>query len=71
MSHEERIKEIIETSLERHERMFSILNKIDKIWMAHPTLQFCELAKLIVLDSKNDLEFTKKLDEYIDENNIK
>jgi hypothetical protein len=71
MSHEERIKEIIETSLERHERMFPILNKIDKIWMANPTLQFCELVKLIVLDSKNDLEFTQKLDEYIDEHNLK
>lgn len=71
MDHSERIEKIIETSLERHERMFPILNKIDKIWMAHPTLQFCELVKLIVLDSKNDLEFTKKLDEYIDENNIK
>ena len=71
MEHNERIEKIIETSLERHERMFPILNKIDKIWMANPTLQFCELVKLIVLDSKNDLEFTKKLDEYIDENNIK
>lgn len=71
MDHSKKIEEIIETSLQRHERMFPILNKIDKIWMANPTLQFCELAKLIVLDSKNDLEFTKKLDDYIDEHNIK
>lgn len=71
MEHSERITEIVESSIKSHERMFPILNKIDRIWMANPTLQFCELAKLIVLDSKNDLEFTKKLDEYIDENNIK
>lgn len=71
MEHSERITAIVESSIKSHERMFPILNKIDRIWMANPTLQFCELAKLIVLDSKNDLEFTKKLDDYIDEYNIK
>jgi hypothetical protein len=71
MDHSERVEKIINSSNENHERMFPILNKVDRIWMANPELQFCELVKLIVLDSKNDLEFTKKLDEYIDENNIK
>lgn len=71
MDQGERIEEIINSSNKNHERMFPILNKVDRIWMANPELQFCELVKLIVLDSKNDLEFTKKLDEYIDENNIK
>ena len=71
MNHSERITEIVESRIESHERMFPILNKIDRIWMANLTLQFCELTKLIVLDSKNDLEFTKKLDDYIDEYNIK
>lgn len=71
MTQEERIEELWKSRLKDHERMFPILNKIDRIWMANPTLQFCELAKLIVLDSKNDIEFTQKLDEYIDEHNIK
>lgn len=71
MDHSERIAEIINSSNTKKERMFPILNKIDRIWMANPELQFCELVKLIVLDSKDDLEFTKKLDDYIDEHNIK
>ncbi len=71
MTQEERIEEIWKERLKDHERMFPILNKIDRIWMANPTLQFCELTRLIVLDSKNDIEFTQKLDEYIDEHNIK
>lgn len=71
MTHAERIEEISKSRLKDHERMFPILNKVDRIWMANPTLQFCELAKLIVLDSKDDIEFTQKLDDYIDEHNIK
>jgi hypothetical protein len=66
-----RINDIILSSTKSKERMFPILNKIDRIWCNHPELQFCELVKLIVLDSKTDLDFTKKLDEYIDDNNIK
>lgn len=65
------IKEVIDAGLISHERIFPIINKIDRIWNTHSELQFCELVKLIVLDCKNDLEFTKKLDEYIDENSIK
>lgn len=71
MENKEAIKQIIESSNTRVERMFPILNKIDRIWASVPELQFCELVKLIVLDSKTDLEFTQKLDVYIDEHNIK
>ncbi len=70
MEYKERVDQIVESSNQRTERMFPILNKIDRIWNHHSDLQFCELIKLIVLDS-TDLEFTKKLDEYIDDNGIK
>jgi hypothetical protein len=70
MEYKERVDQIVESSNQRTERMFPILNKIDRIWNHHSDLQFCELVKLIVLDS-TDLEFTKKLDEYIDDNGIK
>ena len=70
MEYKERIDQIVESSNQKTERMFPILNKIDRIWNHHSDLQFCELVKLIVLDS-TDLEFTKKLDEYIDDNGIK
>ena len=71
MEYKERIDQIVESSNTRNERMFPILNKIDRIWNHNSDLQFCELVKLIVSDSYTDLEFTKKLDEYIDDNNIK
>lgn len=67
MSHEERMKELFNLANNDKERMFPILNKIGKIWEDNATLQFCELVKLIVLDSKTDLEFTQHLDTYIDE----
>lgn len=70
MEYKNRIEEIVESSNTRTERMFPILNKIDRIWNHNSDLQFCELVKLIVLDS-TDLEFTKKLDEYIDKHGIK
>ena len=71
MEYKNRIEEIVESSNTRTERMFPILNKIDRIWNHNSDLQFCELVKLIVSDSYTDLEFTKKLDEYIDNNGIK
>lgn len=71
MEYKERIDQIVESSNTRNERMFPILNKIDRIWNHNSDLQFCELVKLIVSDSYTDLEFTKKLDEYIDNNGIK
>lgn len=71
MEYKERVDQIVEFSNTRTERMFPILNKIDRIWNHNSDLQFCELVKLIVSDSYTDLEFTKKLDEYIDNNGIK
>ena len=71
MEYKERVDQIVESSNQRTERMFPILNKIDRIWNHNSDLQFCELVKLIVSDSYTDLEFTKKLDEYIDDNGIK
>ncbi len=71
MNHSDRINEIILSENTNKERMFPILNKIDRIWTDNPEIQFCELVKLIVLDSKVDSDFTKHLDKYIDENNIK
>lgn len=71
MEYKNRIEEIVESSNTRTERMFPILNKIDRIWNHNSDLQFCELVKLIVSNSYTDLEFTKKLDEYIDNNGIK
>jgi maleate cis-trans isomerase len=71
MEYKERVDQIVESSNTRTERMFPILNKIDRIWNHNSDLQFCELVKLIVSDSYTDLEFTKKLDEYIDNNGIK
>ena len=71
MEYKERIDQIVESSNTRNERMFPILNKIDRIWNHNSDLQFCELVKLIVSDSYTDLEFTKKLDEYLDNNGIK
>jgi hypothetical protein len=71
MEHKERVEELMLSGNMNKERMFPILNKIDRIWTANSELQFCELVRLIVLDSRTDLDFTKKLDEYIDENNIK
>ena len=71
MEYKERVGQIVESSNTRTERMFPILNKIDRIWNHNSDLQFCELVKLIISDSYTDLEFTKKLDEYIDNNGIK
>ena len=71
MEYKESVDQIVESSNQRTERMFPILNKIDRIWNHNSDLQFCELVKLIVSDSYTDLEFTKKLDEYIDDNGIK
>lgn len=69
LEHKSNIKEVIEAGLVSHERIFPILNKLDKLWNANPSLQFCELVKLLNTEQyKNDLEFTKRLDELIDGN---
>lgn len=59
--------------MKKEERIFSILNKIDKCWSGTKgKITFCELLKLI--DSNlnlGDLEFSQALDKYIEDNKIK
>lgn len=58
--------------MENSERIFSILNKVNRVWINNPKLKFCELYKLISEGKKlTDLQFSRKLDKYIEENNIK
>lgn len=72
MTHEESIKNVILSSNFNKERMFPILNKLDRIWNENEQLQFCEVVNLLKLnESKTDLDLTKSLDKFIDENNIK
>ena len=72
MTHEESIKNVILFSNFNKERMFPILNKLDRIWNENEQLQFCEVVNLLKLnENKTDLDLTKSLDKFIDENNIK
>lgn len=72
MTHEESIKNVILSSNFNKERMFPILNKLDRIWNENEQLQFCEVVNLLKLnENKTDLDLTKSLDKFIDENNIK
>lgn len=53
------------------ERIFPILNKFDRIWENNLDKSFCELYTILT-DNKTvtDLEFTKLMDKYIDNNKI-
>lgn len=57
------------------ERMFPILNKIDRIWTADASRKFSDvlLDVLSTSDSKimTDKEFSMLLDKYIEDKNIK
>ena len=53
------------------DRIFPILNKIDRVWTSNPDLTFCEMIESLKMGNLDDLELTKKLDEHIDDNNIK
>ena len=53
------------------DRIFPILNKIDRVWTNNPNLTFCEMIESLKIDNLDDLKLTKKLDEHIDGNNIK
>jgi len=66
-----KIEEVLDKAKISKDRMFPILNKIDRIWLANHELSFCELIKLININSVDDIEFTKKLDIFIETNNIK
>jgi len=66
-----KIEEVLDKAKISKDRMFPILNKIDRIWLAHHELPFCELIKLINIKDVDDVEFTKNLDTFIETNNIK
>lgn len=57
------------------ERMFPILNKLDRIWSANASYKFSDvlLDILSTSDSKimSDQEFSQLMDIYIEKNNIK
>jgi len=66
----DRIEELIKEKSK--DRIFPILNKIDRYWTSNPELTIYDVVKVLGLDEDlNDLEMTKKLDKHIDENNIK
>lgn len=63
------IAEVIAASNTNKERIFPILNKIEKIWSKNTDLQFCAIVKLLKIeDNELDLVLTKRLDDYIDDN---
>lgn len=75
-------EEVINLGLISHERIFPILNKLDRIWNHHSEKSYSEINKILFglwfgMSIKstsfypNDLEFTKLLDEYIDKYKIK
>ena len=70
-----KLDEIIEDK-NNSERIFPILNKVDRAWSVKNDMTFCELYNDIIAlrpsgHKLTDLEFTKLLDEYIDKNGIK
>lgn len=66
----DRIEQLIKEKSK--DRIFPILNKLDRFWTSNPELTFCEVVKTLGIDGNlDDLELTKKLDEHIDDNNIK
>lgn len=74
-----KIKEVIDSGLTSHERIFPIINKFDRIWNYHSEQSFVNVIEILSnfwyneIDKKapNDLEFTKLLDEYIQKYQIK
>lgn len=72
-------EEVINLGLISHERIFPILNKLDRIWNHYSEKSLTEVLDLLAnlwYDEQhetkpNDLEFTKLLDEYIDKYKIK
>ncbi len=70
-----KLNEIIEDK-HNSERIFPILNKLDRCWAIKNEMTFCEIYNSIIAlrpegHKLTDLEFTKLLDEYIDKNGIK
>ncbi len=65
----ERIEQLINEKSK--DRIFPILNKLDRIWINNQDLNFCELIKILKLENLTDLELTKTLDKHIDDTGIK
>jgi hypothetical protein len=65
----ERIEQLIKEKSK--DRIFPIFNKLDRIWTSKSELTFCEVIQALNIDKLDDLELTKRLDKYIDDNNIK
>jgi hypothetical protein len=65
----ERIEQLIKEKSK--DRIFPIFNKLDRIWTSNSELTFCEVIQALNIDKLDDLELTKRLDKYIDDNNIK
>ena len=67
----ESLDELIEDK-NNPERVFPILNKFDRCWTIKTEMTFCDLYMSITEGQRvTDLEFTKLLDKYIEENGIK
>jgi hypothetical protein len=65
----ERIEQLIKEKSK--DRIFPIFNKLDRIWTSKSEFTFCEVIQALNIDKLDDLELTKRLDKYIDDNNIK
>lgn len=79
MSDVTKVEEVIKAGLISHERIFPILNKLDKIYNHHSNLSLFEIMNLLASEWSikqtgkslpNDLELTQLMDEYIDKYNI-
>jgi hypothetical protein len=70
MNSSERIEQLIKEKSK--DRIFPILNKVDRYWTTNSELTFCEVIKALGIEGNlDDLDLTKRLDEHIDDNNIK
>ncbi len=66
----ERIEQMIKENSK--DRIFPILNNLDRYWSNNPHLTLCNVVKALGLDDNlDDLQVTKTLDKHIDDNNIK
>ncbi len=59
--------------MNKHERVFSILNKFDRVWSGTKgKITFCQIVNLVTnKEDLTDVEFTQAMDKYIEINNIK
>ena len=54
------------------EKIFPILNKLDRIWQSNLKMRFCDMYRMISEGKKlSDSQLSKRLTDFIDKNNIK